>query len=146
MFCRASTALWAFDRNTWAHAHPPHCPPERQKWDLSDKLPPLSRTLWKCKHCKRPLNLSCGAVTVGFSCFSLYLWALFGVPAPYATCRMFMGLQVTVAASEWYLGGNWEAWLCRIPGPTTVLVLDIIPALYLSSGSCSSSPSPSLGK
>lgn len=107
MFCRASVALWACHWNTWACAHPPHCPPERQKLDLSDKLSPLQRTLWKCVHCKRLLNLSCGGVTVSPSCFSLYLWTLLGVPAPWATCSMLMGLQVTVAASEWYLVKRW---------------------------------------
>lgn len=58
---------------------------------------------WECTHCKRPMDLSCGAVTVSPSCFSLYLWILFEVPALCAACRMLLGLQGPVAASGWYL-------------------------------------------
>lgn len=60
--------------------------------------------------------------------------------ASFHTCRMLMGLQVTVAASERYpvmRGGDgeylkcclWSMWLCRMLGSTSVLVLDITSVL-----------------
>lgn len=136
MFCRASVALWASHWNTWACAHPPHCPPERQKLDLSDKLSPLQRTLWKCVHCKRLLNLSCGVV-----------WLLV-LPASPCTCGLFLECQLHVQPvgcswdckwqllllnGTWWRGGDGEKSTCL---QSTWLHKHACPGHYTCTGLC----------
>lgn len=119
MFCRASTALWAFDRNTWAHAHPPHCPPERQKWDLSDKLPPLSRTLWKW-----PVK--------GLWIWAVVLWLLV-FPASPCTCGLFLECQLHMQP----VGCSWDCkWQLLLLNDTWVVIEKHGCAEYLAPPPC----------
>lgn len=144
MFCRASTALWACNWNTWARAHPPHCPPERQKWTSVTSYHP----------CQGHFGNACAAK--GLWIWAVVVWLLI-LPASPCTCGLFLECQLPVQPVgcswgckwqllllNWWRGSDRECLkstcLCRIPGSTTMLVLDVIPALYLGSVSCSSSP------